>query len=65
MKYFSSRCLVILTLILFSCLRGFAQPGDPQSDPDSAVPIPGLLYLIAGGVMLGVGKIIRNRKNRS
>jgi hypothetical protein len=38
-----------------------AQPGDPQSDPDNPVPIPGLAYLILGGLIIGIKKIIGHK----
>jgi hypothetical protein len=47
--------LIIFTLLI-GTLPGFAQPGDPASDPDQ-VPIQGIGYLIVAGILLGAKKI--------
>jgi hypothetical protein len=61
------RLLVRSAFLSFAALliinSGFAQPGDPQGDPDLAVPIQGLGYLITAGVLLGVKKIIGKKQN--
>jgi len=59
---------LLLLVFLMSCLLLSAQPdgppGDPfNGDPDNAVPITGLEWLLAGGCVLGLKKIIGARKN--
>ena len=53
--------LFILILILLPLL-GVSQPGDPGGDPD--VPITGIEFLLGGGALLGIRKIIANIKSR-
>jgi len=55
----------LLLLFVFSmyCTLLSAQPGDPfNGDPDSAVPITGLEWLLAGGCALGIKRIMDIRK---
>ncbi len=55
--------LIIILYIISISTVVLAQPGDPAlGDPDNAVPIPGIIYLIAGGLILGLKKIIGNQK---
>jgi len=58
---------VVVVSIYLTCISTviFAQPGDPQSDPDNAVPIPGIAYLIAGGLAIGIKKIIGNKNKQN
>ena len=52
---------LILLFILLPML-GFSQPGDPGGDPD--VPITGIEFLLGGGLILGIRKIIAQVKSR-
>jgi hypothetical protein len=60
---------LLLLVFSMSCVLLSAQPDetpppDPfNGDPDNAVPITGLEWLLAGGVVLGLKKIIDTRKN--
>ncbi len=40
-----------------------SQPGDPGGNPDR-VPITGLEYLLIGGGVYGVSRLLKNRKNK-
>ncbi|CAN5509215.1 hypothetical protein BH10BAC4_BH10BAC4_17680 [soil metagenome] len=53
--------LLIFIFILIPIL-GISQPGDPGGDPD--VPITGIEFLLGGGLLLGVRKIISNFKSK-
>ncbi len=53
----------LLLIITFSSIVTFAQPQNPQVDPDRPVPIEGLGYLIAGGALLGMLKIIKHNRD--
>jgi hypothetical protein len=53
--------LFLIAFTLFSALL-FAQPVDPEGDPDEAVPITGIEWLLAGGCAFGLKKIIDNRR---
>jgi hypothetical protein len=55
--------LVLLT-VLFPQTISYAQPGDPSTNPD-VVPIHGIAYLLLGGLILGIKKVIGNRKQKS
>jgi hypothetical protein len=55
---------LLVLVFSMSCMLLAAQPGDPfNGDPDNAVPITGLEWLLAGGCALGLKKIIAARKN--
>lgn len=59
---------LLLLVFSMSCVLLSAQPDTPppdpfNGDPDNAVPITGLEWLLAGGVALGLKKIIDTRKN--
>lgn len=61
------RFITPLLILIFALLPllGVCQPGDPGGDPD--VPITGIEFLLGGGAILGVRKIItqiRSRKDR-
>jgi hypothetical protein len=49
-----------IILLLCTSVPLFAQPGDPGGDPD--VPISGIEILIAVGGIIGVKKMLRNKK---
>ena len=53
--------LLILIFILLPLL-GISQPGDPGGDPD--VPITGIEFLLGGGLILGLRKIMAKVKSR-
>lgn len=53
------RILLVIAVFLLP-LIGNAQPGNPGGDPD--VPISGIEWLIGGGVMLGLRRIIKKKK---
>ncbi len=48
-------CLVVIVV--------FAQPGNPDTDPD--VPITGIEILLAIGGILGIRKVITSKSRRS
>lgn len=56
-----------LTILLYSVLLiAQAQPGqppDPNRDPD-LVPITGLEYLLIGGGVYGVSRLLKRGKNK-
>lgn len=54
---------VLIALIFMATTVGLAQPGDPQTDPDNPVPIHGILYLLLGGIIVGIKKI-RGKKDK-
>lgn len=59
------RRLVLLTILSLASLYVQAQPAtDPEGDPD-AVPITGLEYLLIGGGVYGVSRLIRRNKDKS
>ena len=53
--------LLILFFVLLP-LFGISQPGDPGGDPD--VPITGIEFLLGGGLILGLRKIMVKIKSR-
>jgi hypothetical protein len=57
------KALLVLVLFFAGLTQSFAQPGDPDSDPDDAVPITGIEWLIAGGAALGLRKLWSAKKN--
>jgi hypothetical protein len=57
------KALVVLVLLFAGTVRTFAQPGDPETDPDNAVPITGIEWLIAGGCALGLRKLLSSKKS--
>jgi hypothetical protein len=56
------KTFVVLAVILASSFQLIAQPGNPEEDPDNAVPITGIEWLLAGGAALGLKKLLGNRK---
>ena len=62
MRAFSPLPLLIL-LFIFLPLLGICQPVDGGGDPD--VPITGIEFLLGGGALLGIRKIIANIKSRN
>ena len=61
MRVFNLLPLLILLFIILP-LVGMCQPGDPGGNPD--VPITGIEFLVGGGALLGIRKIIATRKSR-
>jgi len=61
MRVFNLLPLLILLFIILP-LAGMCQPGDPGGNPD--VPITGIEFLVGGGALLGIRKIIATRKSR-
>jgi hypothetical protein len=59
------KIVLIVSIMLAGCFYSFAQPGDPASDPDNAVPITGLEWLLIGGGVLGLKKILGNKTESS
>ena len=57
----SFRFFLFLAVLLLPQLI-FAQPGDPGGDPD--VPITGIEFLLGGGLILGLRKIMLRIKSR-
>jgi hypothetical protein len=56
-----TRKVFFLFISMLVYIPGFSQPGDPTQDPDT-VPIQGLGYLIAAGVLFGVRKMFEKNK---
>jgi hypothetical protein len=57
------KALVVLLLLFAGTVQTFAQPGNPDDDPDDAVPITGIEWLIAGGCALGLRKLLSGKKS--
>jgi hypothetical protein len=57
------KALIVFAVFFAGTFPLFGQPGDPQTDPDNAVPVTGLEWLLAGGCALGVRKLIASKKN--
>lgn len=55
--------VIILSLVIITCTVAFAQPGDPNEDPD--VPITGIEILLMAGGALGIKKLIQHKKKHS
>ena len=54
-------------LVLIFCLASFlamSQPGDPGGGGNPTVPISGLEFLLGGGALIGLRKIISQIKSR-
>lgn len=60
------KIVLIMSIMLMGCFCSFAQPTDPEiSDPDNAVPITGLEWLLIGGGVLGLKKILGGKTESS
>lgn len=57
------KALIVFVVLFAGTFPLFGQPGDPESDPDNAVPITGIEWLLAGGVALGIKKLLQSRKD--
>ncbi|MBX2912881.1 MAG: hypothetical protein KF717_11965 [Cyclobacteriaceae bacterium] len=55
--------LSIVVVFVLASTALFAQPGDPSGDP-GAVPITGIGILIGIGASLGLGKFLKDRKEK-
>ena len=63
MSFLIRKLLLILFSLTITFNLGFGQPGDPGGDPD--IPIDGATtFLIAAGALLGIKKLIDNRKDK-
>ncbi|HQQ82614.1 MAG: hypothetical protein U0289_10340 [Cyclobacteriaceae bacterium] len=51
------RKLILILVMLIVPMGLFAQPGNGGGDPD--VPITGIEYLLGGGVLLGIRKLLK------
>ena len=51
---------LVLALLMLLPMAGLAQPGPP---PDPDVPITGIEFLLGGGALLGVRKILNHFKS--
>ena len=54
-------CLLVLFFFAFPFFAT-AQPGDPGGNP--TVPITGIEILLAAGGLLGIKRLISNKKNK-
>ena len=52
----------LILLFVLLPLFGICQPGDPGGDPD--VPITGIEFLVGGGLILGLRRLIAQVKSR-
>lgn len=57
------KTLVVVALLFAGSLQLLGQPGNPQDDPDDAVPITGIEWLIVGGCALGMRKLFASKKD--
>jgi len=57
------KALIVFALLFAGTFQLLGQPGDPETDPDNAVPITGIEWLLAGGCALGIKKLLSSRKN--
>lgn len=55
--------LLFSTVLCLVVIVTFAQPGNPDTDPD--VPITGIEILLAIGGILGIRKVITSKSRRS
>ena len=53
----------LIVLLLITAGKLFAQPGDPNVDPD--VPITGIEILISIGGILGIKKLIIDKRKKT
>jgi hypothetical protein len=54
----------LIAFIVFNGVLLYAQPNDPQTDPD-AVPITGIEYLLIGGGAYGVSRLLKHRRKKN
>lgn len=59
------RLFLIVNILLWHTAFIMAQPGDPQSGSPDAVPIHGIIYLLAGGIILGLKKVWNHNKREN
>jgi len=57
---FTTPFLILVILLIPLC--GICQPGDPGGDPD--VPITGIEFLMGGGALLGIRRIMTHLKSK-
>jgi hypothetical protein len=55
--------IIFSAVLCVLVVTGYAQPGDPSSDPD--VPITGIEILLALGGFLGVRRFLSSKQRRS
>jgi hypothetical protein len=53
--------LASISLLLFSTLWVYGQPGNPGTPPGNPVPITGLEYLLIGGGAYGVARLLKKK----
>jgi hypothetical protein len=58
----SQGALYLIVLITFLIVPVFGQPGDP-GDAD-AVPLTGIELLLAGGALLGIGRLFSLKRQK-
>lgn len=58
------KLFLVLSIVFISSLT-FAQPGNPDEDPDQPVPITGIEWLIAGGCAIGLKKFLSSKRASS
>jgi hypothetical protein len=63
----SQGALYLIVLITFLIVHVFGQPGggpgDPGGDAD-AVPLTGIEFLLAGGALLGIGRLFNLKRQK-
>jgi hypothetical protein len=58
----SQGALYLIVLFIFLIIPVFGQPGDPN-DSD-AVPLTGIEFLLAGGALLGIGRLFSLKRQK-
>ena len=58
------RKILVIIIVLVSIQVCIAQPPGPPNNgnPPGSVPITGIEYLLAGGALLGLRKLMRSKK---
>jgi hypothetical protein len=59
------KLFLVLSIVFISSLTAWAQPGNPDEDPDQPVPITGIEWLIAGGCAIGLKKFLSSKRASS
>jgi hypothetical protein len=60
----SQGALYLIVLFIFLIVPAYGQPpGDPGGGPD-AVPITGIEFLLAGGALLGIGRLFSLKRQK-